>query len=607
MFTNFLYFIIAILIFSTYQPSEETNFTFFETVLLFLSISFVFAAVSRSQFRRIRKQIATERFMYLDHKLSATVTRQSILALVVFAVDVYGLNVSSFLSVFSLFSTIPTLSAIVLIGLFTGYMAIVWAFAYDTHRVLYQTDMPRSAYVTSNLSFCVPVILPWIVLSIVSDVIFALPFEFPQKILSTTEGEICYFLFFLLTAAVFGPALIQKFWRCKPLEPGAVRGQIEYLCRKAGVPCANILYWPIFGGRMITAGVMGLIDRFRYILVTGGLINLLRPEEIDAVIAHEIGHVKKHHLLYYLFFFIGYMFISYALFDLVLYAVIYSRPVYALLSAGGAGQTTVTTLIFSLFIFVIFIVYFRFVFGYFMRNFERQADTYVYTLFDSAMPLVTTLKKIAVTSGQPIDKPNWHHFSIKQRIDFLLKCESNRSWIKRHERKIKKSLAVYLIAVAAIGAVGWHLNFGETGKKLNSHFIETILTRELKTHPDDANLYSLLGDLYYSRQEYEKTIRAYESSIALEPENANVLNNLAWLYATCEEKKFILPERALELAKRAITLKKAPHIYDTLAESFFINGMVEDAVKAETLALETAKKERSVYVKQLEKYRRALK
>ena len=44
---------------------------------------------------------------------------------------------------------------------------------------------------------------------------------------------------------------------------------------------------------MITAAVMGLIKKFRYILVTQGLLQMLEPEEIDAVIAHEIGHVKK--------------------------------------------------------------------------------------------------------------------------------------------------------------------------------------------------------------------------------------------------------------------------------------------------------------------------
>ena len=80
---------------------------------------------------------------------------------------------------------------------------------------------------------------------------------------------------------------------------------------------ADILYWPIFGGRMVTAGVMGLISRFRYILITNALFQVLNADEIDAVIAHEIGHIKKRHLLFYLLFFAGYMLLSYATFNAI--------------------------------------------------------------------------------------------------------------------------------------------------------------------------------------------------------------------------------------------------------------------------------------------------
>lgn len=98
--------------------------------------------------------------------------------------------------------------------------------------------------------------------------------------------------------------MIQKLWRCKPVEEGKKRSDIEAICKKAGVGFADILYWPIFGSRMITAGVMGLIKRFRYILVTKSLLSLLEPEEVEAVIAHEAGHIKRNHLVFYLLFFL---------------------------------------------------------------------------------------------------------------------------------------------------------------------------------------------------------------------------------------------------------------------------------------------------------------
>ena len=365
----------------------------------------------------------------------------------------------------------------------------------------------------SNISFSVPVLLPWLFLSGIADLIQTLPFEAPKQFLSTTEGEVIYFLFFLVAVAVFGPSLIQKFWRCKPVEKGYYRTRIEDLCQRAGLAYADILYWPIFGGKMITAGVMGLIKKFRYILITPSLLQLLEPQEIDAVIAHEIGHIKKKHLLFYLAFFVGYMLLSYVTLDVIIFAILYAEPVYWLVNKAGFSQTTVVSGIFSVVIICVFLIYFRFIFGFFMRNFERQADTYVYALFDSAKPLITTLEKIAATSGQSADRPNWHHFSIRERIDYLNRCESDSSWIARHDLKVKKSIGVYLAILLILGVVGYQLNLGSFGDKLSNHFFEKVILRELEESPKNPNLYSLLGDIYYNSKNYAGVINISQQTI----------------------------------------------------------------------------------------------
>jgi Zn-dependent protease with chaperone function len=602
MFGNFIYFIIVLLIYSTYQPSEDTNFTALETLFLFILLTIIFTVITWLQFQRIEKQVSKESFAKVDHKFHAALTRQSVMAIVLFSLDIYGLNLVSFVSNIPFLTIIPTLQALLFLGLFVFYLAIVWAFAYSPYNALYTTGLPRESYILSNISFSVPILLPWLLLSGIADIINVLPFKLPKQMLATTEGQVLYFLVFLVAVAMIGPLMIQKFWRCKPLEAGNVRTRIENVCRQAGMEYANILYWPIFGGHMITAGVMGLVKKFRYILVTGAFIRFLEPDEIDAVIAHEVGHIKKNHLLFYLVFFVGYMLVSYATFDLLIYGILYAEPLYGFIGRIGLNQTTLTSSIFSIVIIVIFLVYFRFIFGYFMRNFERQADTYVYTLFDSAKPLISTLEKIALTSGQPPDRPNWHHFSITKRIDYLKKCETDKSWIGRHDWKIKKSMAVYLTGIILIGAVGYQLNYSETGRQLNQHFFETVIKRELEKTPDNADLYSILGDIYYSRQNYAQTIEAYEQSIMLEPHNPKALNNLAWLLATCEDQDFRRPRRALGLAQKAAALEKAPHILDTLAESYYVNGEFEAAVAAAMRALDLATGDRSYYQKQLKKF-----
>ena len=603
MFSNFIYFIVVLLIYSTHQPPEKAAFAFPETVFLFIGLCGIFIFLTRFQFQKLEKQISTESFATLDNRFNTLVTRQSIMAIVLFSIDIYGLNLPSFTSNFPVFAVIPTLQAVFFIGLFVLYMSVVWAGAHGSYRKLYLNTITRRSYILSNISFSIPILLPWLFLSGIADLINLLPFTFPKQFLATPTGEAIYFLFFLFAVALLGPAIIQKFWGCTPLETGVVRHRIENLCRQTGLEFNNIMYWPIFGGKMITAGVMGLIKRFRYILVTHGLLQLLEPEEIDAVIAHEIGHVKQKHLLFYLFFFMGYMLISYGTFDLLVFAIIYAEPVYRFIHNFGFDQASTTATLFSIIIILNFVIYFRVIFGYFMRNFERQADTYVYAVIGNAQALISTLEKIALTSGQPPDKPNWHHFSISERIAYLKKCETDRTWIRRHNRKIKNSIAVYLAAILLMGGLGYHLNFGSVGKKLNNHFFEKIIQRELQKTPDNPNLYRMLGDLYYGRQNYDMTIRAYEHALRLQPDNPEVLNNLAWLYATCEEPVYRNPQQALTLAQKAAALSPEAHILDTLAESYHVNRKYAEAVQAAAKALELARTNRSYFEDQLKKFR----
>ena len=123
-----------------------------------------------------------------------------------------------------------------------------------------------------------------------------------------------------------------------------------------------------------------------------------------------------------------------------------------------------------------------------------------------------------------------------------------------------------------MGGIGYFLNMGVIAPKLNNQYIEEVLLGEIEKTPDNPNLYLLLGDLYYKLENWEGSREAYEASIALDPESSYVLNNLAWLYATCADEHFRDPTRALELAKRAAAIETSPHVLDTLAESYYVNG-----------------------------------
>lgn len=606
MFGQFLLFIVVLLIYTSYRPTEAPPLDGMQAITLLLAGIIGFATAGKWSFRRLFLRLIHMDRYRADDLLQKHQNRWQIAAIALFAIYIWGLHLPTFTQRWTLFRVFPTLEALLFLALFLLHLILVWIWAYPIQTKVFADPIDFRDYLRSQLFFGIPVYLPWLALSALMDLIMALPFEQPGKWLQTAAGQATMFFLFLSAAAIFGPFLIQKAWRCIPLEAGWMRDRIERLCSKAGFTHAEILYWPIYGGRMITAGVMGLVKRFRYLLVTEALLDQLRPDEIDAVIAHEIGHVKKKHLVFYLFFFAGYLLISYALFDVLLYLLVYIRPFFDAPGLSGAdpiGHLSTMTTVCSI---LLFLIYFRYGFGYFMRNFERQADAYVFSLFESAAPLISTLQKIAMFSFQPIDKPNWHHFSIAERIAFLARCEADRSWIGRHDKKIRFSLTVYCLVLLAFGSLTYALNFGETGKRLNEHVIEKVLVREIERNPNDARLHAFLGDVLQNRKNYGGAKAAYERAITLAPENAVALNNLAWMLATCEDKQVCDPQAAVGFAERAVRIQDSPQFLDTLAEAYFAAGRNAEAVAAGKRALQLATGDRRYFETQLLKFQKAL-
>ena len=98
-------------------------------------------------------------------------------------------------------------------------------------------------------------------------------------------------------AGVFfvSPLLLKHLWDTVPLPPGPVREKLQAMCGQHGVRVADLLLWRSFGG-MINAAVMGFFGPVRYILLSDGLLDQVPEHEVEAVMAHELAHVRLRHL-----------------------------------------------------------------------------------------------------------------------------------------------------------------------------------------------------------------------------------------------------------------------------------------------------------------------
>ena len=143
-------------------------------------------------------------------------------------------------------------------------------------------------------------------------------------------------------------------------------------------------------------------------------------------------------------------------------------------------------------------------------------------------------------------------------------------------------------------------------KNLRSGIELSIIEREVSQKPDDADLQATYGGFLYENGRYSEAESVLRAGLALAPHNATILNNLAWLHAT-SPAPYHNPPEALKLAVEAASIDPQPFILDTLAEAYYVNGRYEDALDTIDEALSKNPEDLDHYLKQREKFEKALK
>ena len=350
------------------------------------------------------------------------------------------------------------LYSLISIALYFIALGVHHASTYSPHRLFYRKQT-RLHFSLTQLRFLMPFVLPFLTFELVFDLIGAIPYQ-PLQDLMAHKGDplmetvliMGITLLFLVLMLVFMPAVIQKLWGCTPLPDTQLLARLEALCDRAKFKHGGIKRWTILRNSH-TAAIIGIVPRFRYVMFTDGLIQRLTTEEVEAVLAHEIGHSYRKHLLWYPLIISGLIVCS-GLFSLLLLDPMFEN--LALREQLGNAAFWQALRPFALFIpyAAIAVLYFRLVFGLFSRNFERQADLHPLHLGLSAQDMISALHSVAIASGEPPNKPNWHHYSIQERIRYLQRAEADPSLPPKHHRRVRRLLFGYLV-ILAIGATAF--------------------------------------------------------------------------------------------------------------------------------------------------------
>ncbi len=593
IYNNLLLFLVGIFLFTMTSGTTEPEFSFPVSLGLFTALLFAYDFFCRRFYAKIINHGATAYFD-AEKKLSA-------FALCFYAITLFSCDVHFYLTPLSLNGRFPALVNIGGLSFLFLYLSIMWRRAKPVYEVVFSRRYSATAFLVTNIKTNLPIVLPWIFLSLAYDLLALLPFPKLSLFLHSEPGEYISFLLFLLLILILFPPMVRRLWNCTAFPEGPLLTHLQDFFKKQHFS-ARIFIWPLFEGRVITAGVMGIIPGLRYVLITPALLEHLNLDELDAVMAHEIGHIKKKHMLLYLLIISGFSILATFILEPFTFFLLSRDWYYTLLGLTGLTAENMLTVLMSIVVLLLMILYFRFLFGFFIRNFERQADLHVFSAIGSSASIISAFEKIAILSGNTRDVPSWHHFGIGQRIEYLEKCDADASWIARHNRKVRHSLLAYILLVG-LAAFGQNLLPSATWQQsYEEKYTEYILEQKRIQEPEKALWLGITGDLMQHKKMEKKAIAAYDKALAIEPSNPKFLNNLAWLLLTSNDLTLRDPKRALEMARLAGVQIPAGYVLDTLATAYWANGFVEKAVTTEQQAIFVNPGEGAYYRAQIQKF-----
>ncbi len=606
MYTNFFLFIVAATVFAAAPgdaaPPVERAWALLVT--LFLAVVFW-------EWNRVRFSSLSKRFHERGGDVSAVrgmhhqaVLVQSVLAVGVFFLAVSGFTVKALILQLPLVGSSLFLSHALGIGLFLILLMAVWYWSWRAFDGLMSKAPTAAAHVISQLRFNLVIVIPWLLLSLAADLYGLLPL--PAASMQSPAVQAAFFTLFVLMLAVFIPVLMIRLWDCAPLESREMENRLDAFSRKLGVKFRRILSWNAMHRGLVTAGVVGFVPGLRYLLITPALSRLLNEDELLAVVGHEVAHVKRRHMWLYMMFFAGFVVVSLGLVDRVVGWLAGTAPALSMLvRADGRVNTGFLgwgAAFFSLFLFV---VYFRFVFGWFMRNFERQADHFCFSAGIPAAHLISAFEKLRDYTGGGEEKGNWHHYSICQRIQWLRRCSDDPGLIARHDRTLRRGLVGFVFVLAVFGAMVLRFDRG-AGVDLPLARLEQAVNQRLAKNPGNPALWSLLGNIRLEGENWPGAIAAFQRSLEFHYAQPDTLNNYAWVLLTSPQRKLRDPRLALKLARDAANMRRSHYILDTLAEALLANGRLEEAVAAAREALALADENLDYYENQLKRMRHAV-
>jgi STE24 endopeptidase len=192
---------------------------------------------------------------------------------------------------------------------------------------------------------------------------------------------------FILLAQLAPVVLFPIFYKFEPLENEDLRRRLVQLGERAGTRVRGVYRWKLSEkSKKANAALTGL-GSTRRIILADTLLDNYAPEEIEAVLAHELGHHVHKHILKSILVQAGITLLGFWLANFVLHYAVDHHMFEELSDFANLPLLAITATAFSLLLMPALNAYSRY-------N-ERQADRYAFESIATVEPFISSMNKLA--------------------------------------------------------------------------------------------------------------------------------------------------------------------------------------------------------------------
>src|SRR6202451_3270365 len=192
---------------------------------------------------------------------------------------------------------------------------------------------------------------------------------------------------FIVLAQLAPVVLFPIFYKFEPLDNEDLRRRLIQLSEHAGTRVRGVYRWKLSEkSKKANAALTGL-GRTRRIILADTLLDNYQPEEIEAVLAHELGHHVHRHILKSIFVQAAITFVGFWAANWTLHYAVDQHMFEELSDFANLPLLVLVSTVLSFLLMPALNAYSRF-------N-ERQADQYAFESIASVEPFISSMNKLA--------------------------------------------------------------------------------------------------------------------------------------------------------------------------------------------------------------------